>query len=86
MSMTRASAHLRPREWGLYTGSEFETVQRASATSGWTATRIGSWTIPEGSAAKGAYFGSFFSKEHVARLRQTLDQSPAAATCKTATL
>jgi len=70
------------REWGLYTGTEFETAQPRFGHIGLD--RCKDWIVdrPEGPAAKGAYPGSFFSNEHVARLRQALGRSPAAGDLK----
>ncbi|MCL4205921.1 MAG: hypothetical protein KJ000_25845 [Pirellulaceae bacterium] len=70
------------REWGFYTGTEFETAQPRFGHIGLD--RYKDWIVdhPEGPAAKEAYPGGFFSKEHVARLRRALDQNPAAAELK----
>lgn len=66
------------REWGLYFGTEFETAQPRFGHIGLDSYK--DWVVdwPQGPAAKGAYPGSFFKKEHVQRLRKNLDQSPAA--------
>lgn len=66
------------REWGLYFGTDFETAQPRFGHIGLDTYK--DWIVdwPEGPAAKGAYPGGFFRKEHVARLRASLELSPAA--------
>ena len=66
------------REWGFYVGPGFETAQPRFGHIGLD--RYKDWIVdwPEGPAAKDAYPGSFFSKEQVERLRESIDESPAA--------
>jgi hypothetical protein len=66
------------REWGLYVGTEFETAQPRFGHIGLD--RFKNWIVdwPEGPAARDAYPGGFFRKEHVERLRVSLAGSPAA--------
>ncbi len=66
------------REWGLYVGSDFENAQPIYGHIALDSYK--NWILdwPEGAAAKNAYPGGFFKKDHVERLKKNIDQNPAA--------
>ena len=72
------SATYGRRVWGFLAGPGLELAQPRFGYIGLD--RYKDWIVdwPEGDAAKKAYPGGWFKSEHVARVRQALDQHPAA--------